>query len=58
VFNPNLALIPTVIEPPLKSGVRRLKIDQGILDEARMYKHTYNGYKDVIIVEIKLSQLV
>jgi hypothetical protein len=43
-----------VIEPPLKSGVRRHKINRGILDEARMHKHTY---KIIIKVEIKLLQL-
>jgi hypothetical protein len=28
-----------------------------ILDEARMHKHTYEAYKDMIKVEIKLLQL-
>jgi hypothetical protein len=45
-----------VIEPPLEM-VHRLKINQGILDEARMHKHTYEAYKDMIKVEIKLLQL-
>jgi hypothetical protein len=51
---PNLALAPIVTEPSLKSGVRRLKIDQGILDEARMNKHTCKAYKIMIKAGIKL----
>jgi hypothetical protein len=46
--------IPSVIEPPLKSGVRHLKINRGILDKARMHKHTYKAYRIMIKVEIKL----
>jgi hypothetical protein len=46
-----------VIEPSLKSGVHRLKINQGILDEARMHKHTYKAYRIIIKVEIQLLQL-
>jgi hypothetical protein len=42
---------------PLKSGVHHLKIDWGIPDEARMHKHTYATYKDVIKVLIKLLHL-
>jgi hypothetical protein len=45
-----------VTEPPQKLGVCHLKIDQGMLDEARMHKHTYEAYKDMIKVEIKLLQ--
>jgi hypothetical protein len=44
-------------EPPLKSGVHRLKINQGILNEAKMHKHTYKAYKIMIKIEIKLLQL-
>jgi hypothetical protein len=43
-----------VTEPPWNLGVRRLKIYLGILNEARMHKHTYEAYKDLIKVEIKL----
>jgi hypothetical protein len=43
-----------VTKPPQKWGVCRLKIDQGILDEARMHKNTYKAYKDMIKVEIML----
>jgi hypothetical protein len=57
VFNPNLALISFMIEPPQKWGVRRLKIDQGILNEERMHKHTYKAHKDMIKVEMWLLQL-
>jgi hypothetical protein len=46
-----------LIEPPQKRGVRLLKIDQGILDEARMCKHTYEAYKEKIKVEIMLLQI-
>jgi hypothetical protein len=56
VFNTNLALVPTVTEPPHKWGVHHLKIDWGILDEAKMHKHTYETYKDMIKVEIKVLQ--
>jgi hypothetical protein len=49
---------PTVTEPPQKLGVCRLKINRGILDEARMHKHTYKAYKIRIKVnKIKLLQL-
>jgi hypothetical protein len=51
VFNPNLALIPAVIEPPQKWEVHLLKINQGILNEVRMHKHTYEAYKEKIKVE-------
>jgi hypothetical protein len=44
-------------EPPHKSGVHHLKIDQKILDEVRMHKCTNKGYKSMIKVEIKLLQL-
>jgi hypothetical protein len=47
----------TMTEPPLKSGVHRLKINQGILNEAKMHKHTYKAYKIMIKIEIKLLQL-
>jgi hypothetical protein len=57
MFNPNLTLIPIVTNPPQKWGDRHLKIDQGILNKARMNKHTYEAYKDMIKVEIKLIQL-
>jgi hypothetical protein len=43
--------------PPWNLGLHRLKIDLGILDEARMHKHIYEAYKDMIKVEIKLLQL-
>jgi hypothetical protein len=43
-----------VTEPPQKWGVHHLKIDQGILDEVRIHKQTYETYKDMIKVEIKL----
>jgi hypothetical protein len=33
-------------------------MNQGILDEARMHKHTYEAYKDMIKVEIILLQFV
>jgi hypothetical protein len=46
-----------VTEPPQKWGVRHLKINQGILEEARMLQLTYDAYKDMIKVEIKLLQL-
>jgi hypothetical protein len=46
-----------VTEPPQKWGVCHLKINWGILDEVRMHKHTYEAYKDIIKVEIKLLQL-
>jgi hypothetical protein len=46
-----------VIEPPLKFRVRLLMINWGIFDEARIHKHTYEAYKDMIKVEIKLLQL-
>jgi hypothetical protein len=49
------SLVPAVIEQ--KCGVCHLKINWGILDEVRMYKHTYKAYKDMIKVEIKLLQL-
>jgi hypothetical protein len=52
-----LEMLSTVTEPPWKWGVCHLKIDRGILDEARMHKHTYKIYKDMIKVEIKLLQL-
>jgi hypothetical protein len=52
-----LEMLSTVTEPPRKWGIRHLKIDRGILDEARMHKHTYKIYKDMIKVEIKLLQL-
>jgi hypothetical protein len=39
-----------VTEPPQKWGVYRLKINREILDEARMSKHTYEAYKDMIKV--------
>jgi hypothetical protein len=32
-------------------------MNRGILDEATMHKHTYEAYKDIIKVEIKLLQL-
>jgi hypothetical protein len=57
VFNPNLALMPTVTDPPQKWGDNRLKINKWILNEVRMNKHTYEAYKDMIKVEIKLLQL-
>jgi hypothetical protein len=57
VFNPNLALIPIMTESSQKWGVHHLKIDLGILNKARMHKHTYEAYKDMIKVEIKLLQL-
>jgi hypothetical protein len=41
----------------LKSGVYRLKINRRILDKVRMHKHTYEAYKDITNVEIKLLQL-
>jgi hypothetical protein len=44
-------------ESPQKWGVHHLKIDLGILNKARMHKHTYEAYKDMIKVEIKLLQL-
>jgi hypothetical protein len=47
----------TVSEPPQRWRVHRLKIDRGILGEARMHKHTYEAYKTMIKVEIKLLQL-
>jgi hypothetical protein len=46
-----------VTESPLKFRCSSLKINQGILDEARMHKHTYEVYKYMIKVEIKLLQL-
>jgi hypothetical protein len=49
--------IAHVTEPPMKCGVHHLKIDRGILDEARMDKHTYEAYKGMIKVAIKLLQL-
>jgi hypothetical protein len=30
----------------------------GILDEVRIHKHTYEAYKDMIKVQIKLLQLI
>ncbi len=57
MFSPNLALVPIVTEPPQKLGVCHLKIDRGILFEARMHKHTYEAYKIMIKVEIQLLQL-
>jgi hypothetical protein len=57
MFNPNLALVPTVIDPPLKSRGLSPQDQSGILDEARMHKHTYETYKDMIKVELKLLQL-
>jgi hypothetical protein len=45
-------------EPPQKWGVHHLKINREILDEARMHKHTYEAYKDMIKVEIMLLQLI
>jgi hypothetical protein len=39
-----------VTEPPQEWGVHHLKIDRGILDEARMHKHTYEAYKTKIKV--------
>jgi hypothetical protein len=47
----------TVTEPPWKVGVRLLKMYRGILDEARIHKHTYEAYKDMINIEINLLQL-
>jgi hypothetical protein len=47
-----------VTEPPKKWGVHHLKINRGILDKARVRKHTYEAYKDIIKVEIMLLQLV
>jgi hypothetical protein len=38
-------------------GIRRLKIDPGILNKVRMRKHAYEAYKDMIKIEIKLLQL-
>jgi hypothetical protein len=38
--------------------IRCLKINRGILDEGRMHKHTYEAYKIMIKVEIKLLQFV
>jgi hypothetical protein len=46
-----------MIETPQKWEVRRLKINQGILDEARMHKHIDEAYKHMIKVENKLLQL-
>jgi hypothetical protein len=37
--------------------VCRLKINWGILDAARMHKHSYEAYKDMIKVYIMLLQL-
>jgi hypothetical protein len=51
VFNPNLALLLAMTETPQKWGIRLLNIDRGILDEARLRKHTYEAYKDKIKVE-------
>jgi hypothetical protein len=49
--------IMSVIEPYKKWGVRRLKIDQRILDKARIRKHTYETCKDMIKIEIMLLHL-
>jgi hypothetical protein len=46
-----------VKELPQKLGICRIKIYQGILDEVRMHKHTYEAYKDMIKVEIMLLEL-
>jgi hypothetical protein len=45
VFSPDLALTPTMTEPPQKWGVHRLRIDWGILDEMRIQKHDTQAYK-------------
>jgi hypothetical protein len=45
-----------MIEPPHNQGICCIKIDRGILDEARMHNHTYEAYKDMIKVEIMLLQ--
>jgi hypothetical protein len=45
-----LELILVLTELPQKGGVCRLKIDRGILGEARMLKHTYKSYRNVIKV--------
>jgi hypothetical protein len=37
--------------------VHLLKIDRGIVDEARMHKHTYEAYKDKIKVENVITAL-
>jgi hypothetical protein len=36
--------ISIVTEPPPKLGVHHLKIDRGILNEARMHKHNTQAY--------------
>jgi hypothetical protein len=46
-----------VTKPHQKRGVHHLKIDRGILDEARMHKDAYKSYKNMIKVEIQLLQL-
>jgi hypothetical protein len=43
-----------VIAPPQKWGVHHLKIDRGILDEARMHKHARQAYKIMIKIKVKL----
>jgi hypothetical protein len=45
-----------VTETAWNSRAHHLKINRGILDEARMRKHRYEAYKDMIKVEIKLLQ--
>jgi hypothetical protein len=47
----NLTTASDVTDPPQKWGDHRLKVNRGILDEARIHKHTYEAYKDIIKVE-------
>jgi hypothetical protein len=58
VFNLNLALVPTVIEP-LRNKVNHLSISyQGILNKAKIRKHkTENIQYQIYKVQLKLLHI-